>query len=119
MIRDRFRIRDAAIENSSDIDQIASIYAHHVRHGTASFELEPPSTATLANRFIECSQSGLPVLVIVGPKKQIAGYAYLSAFHHRAAFNHTAEDSVYIDPNLTGQGLGKMLLAALIERAAG
>ena len=117
MVRDRFTIRDAAIDDSTDIDQIAAIYAHHVRHGTASFELEPPSLAALASRFTKCYEAGLPVLVIIGPEKHILGFAYLSAFHHRAAFNHTVEDSIYIDSNLTGQGLGKMLLTALIDRA--
>ena len=117
MARDLFIIRDAAVADLSDIAQMAEIYAHHVRHGTASFELEPPSPAALADRLYKCCEAGLPVLVIISPKKNIAGYAYLSAFHHRAAFNHTVEDSIYIDPNLTGQGLGKMLLTALIERA--
>ena len=117
MIRDRFTIRDAAIEDSSDIDQITAIYAYHVRHGTASFDLEPPSSTALANQFIKCCDSGLPILVIIGPEKHIAGYAYLSEFHQRAGYSHTVEDSIYIDPSLTGQGLGKMLLTALIERA--
>ena len=53
------------------------------------------------------------------PRKAYCWLCYLSAFHHRAAFNHTVEDSIYIDPNLTGQGLGKILLTSLIERARG
>lgn len=118
-MRDLFTIRDASIGDSSDITQMAAIYSHHVRHGTASFELEPPSLAALAGRFTKCCEVGLPVLVIIGPKNHIVGFAYLSAFHHRAAFNHTVEDSIYIHPNWTGQGLGKILLTALIERARG
>lgn len=118
-MRDLFTVRDAAIDDSSDIAQMAAIYAHHVRHGTASFELEPPSPAALAERFTLCCAAGLPVLVITGPENHIAGYAYLSAFHQRAAYSHTVEDSIYMDPGLTGQGLGKMLLTALIERARG
>jgi phosphinothricin acetyltransferase len=117
LVRDRFTIRDAAIGDSSDIAQMIAIYAHHVCHGTASFELEAPSPATMADRFSFCYEAGLPVLVIAGPDRHIAGYAYLSAFHQRAAYSHTVEDSIYIDPGLTGQGLGKMLLTALIARA--
>ena len=41
------RIRPAA---DADIPAIAGIYAHAVRHGTASFELEPPDEPEMARR---------------------------------------------------------------------
>ena len=39
------RIRDSA---DSDLRTIQAIYAHHVLHGSASFELEPPDLAEIA-----------------------------------------------------------------------
>ena len=117
MVRDRFTIRDAAIGDPSDIAQMTAIYAHHVRHGTASFDLEEPSPSKMADIFSLCFEAGLPVLVIAGADRHIAGYAYLSPFHKRAAYSLTVEDSIYIEPGLTGQGLVKRLLTALIARA--
>jgi phosphinothricin acetyltransferase len=35
-----------------------------------------------------------------------------------AAYRHTVEDSVYLDPGRTGQGIGRGLLGALLARCA-
>ena len=49
---------------------------------------------------------------------RLAGYAYVTQFRDRAAYRYTAEDSVYVDPQMTGRGIGKVLLQALLERSA-
>src|SRR3546814_14163155 len=46
-----------------DVPAIQAIYAHHVLHGTASFEEEPPEQAEIARRLAEVQQRGLPSLV--------------------------------------------------------
>jgi phosphinothricin acetyltransferase len=44
----------------------------------------------------------------------VAGYAYASPWRPKPAYRHTVEDTVYISPGLTGRGLGRALLEALL-----
>ncbi|HYB65624.1 MAG TPA: GNAT family N-acetyltransferase [Steroidobacteraceae bacterium] len=105
-------IRDA---RDADLGAIAKIYAHHVRHGLASFEEVPPAIVELRSRRAAVLDSGLPYLA-AELRGEVVGYAYASAYRPRPAYRYTVEDSVYIDPGLTGLGLGSALLTALIER---
>jgi L-amino acid N-acyltransferase YncA len=98
---------------ASDIDAITTIYAHHVRHGTGSFETEPPDNAEMARRWSEVEARGLPWLVAVD-EGEIAGYAYSAPYRARPAYRHTVEDSVYVRADRLGTGLGKLLMPALI-----
>jgi L-amino acid N-acyltransferase YncA len=99
----------------ADIPAVTAIYAHHVRHGLASFELEPPGEEEMARRRAEVLERGFPYLVaeIDGG---VAGYAYAAPYRPRPAYRFTAEDSVYIHPDHTRKGLGRLLLAAVIAR---
>ena len=46
----------------ADVPAIAAIYAHHVLHGTGTFEIDPPSAADMAQRRAEVLGRGLPWL---------------------------------------------------------
>lgn len=99
----------------ADAAEMAEIYAHHVLHGTASFETTPPDAAEMAARMAKVLRPGWPWLVARGPDGALLGYAYASQFRDRAAYRFTCEDSIYIHRDWCGQGIGKALLAALIE----
>ncbi len=97
----------------ADIPVIASIYAHAVTHGTASFELDPPSEDEMARRRAAVLDGGYPYLV-AEREGEILGYAYAGAYRTRPAYRSTVEDSIYIAPQAQGQGIGRALLTALI-----
>jgi L-amino acid N-acyltransferase YncA len=99
----------------ADAAEMAEIYAHHVLHGTASFETTPPDAAEMAARMAKVLDPGWPWLVARGPDRTMLGYAYASQFRDRAAYRFTCEDSIYIRHDCRGQGIGKALVAALIE----
>jgi L-amino acid N-acyltransferase YncA len=99
---------------ASDLDAIRLIYAHHVQHGTGSFETEPPDHAEMIRRWSEAEARGLPWLV-AEDNGDIGGYAYASPYRARPAYGHTVEDSVYVRADLLGRGLGKLLMPALIN----
>lgn len=101
---------------ASDIDAITLIYAHHVDHGTGSFETEPPDRTEMARRWNEVAARGLPWLV-AEDDSVIGGYAYAAPYRSRPAYRHTVEDSIYVRPDRLGTGLGKRLLPALITAA--
>jgi len=98
---------------ADDAAQIAAIYAHHVLHGTATFEIEPPDIEEIARRRLEIEQAGLPFLV-AAKDDRILGYAYAGPYRPRPAYRYTVEDSIYIDPAEIGRGLGKRLMPVLI-----
>lgn len=100
---------------AADVDAIQRIYAHHVKTGTASFEEIAPDANAIAARLQAVLDAGAPYLV-AERDGDILGFAYASSFRPRSAYRHTVEDSIYVSPDATGQGLGTQLLEALIER---
>ncbi|MFM6951475.1 MAG: N-acetyltransferase family protein [Novosphingobium sp.] len=98
-----------------DCAEIAAIYAHHVLHGTASYETEPPDAAEISRRMERVLGSGWPWLIAEAPDGQMLGYAYATQFRDRAAYRFVCEDSIYIRDTARGQGVGTALLGALIE----
>jgi phosphinothricin acetyltransferase len=105
-------IRDATAE---DAPALAAIYGHHVLHGLGTFEETPPGAREMASRLEAVRDRGLPYIVAEAPEG-VLGFAYASPFRPRAAYRHTAEDSVYVAHGQAGNGVGKALLQAVIDR---
>jgi L-amino acid N-acyltransferase YncA len=101
---------------ADDLDRITEIYAHAVMHGTASYELEPPSRAEMGARFETLVAGGYPYLAAV-EDGILLGYAYAGPFRPRRAYRFIVEDSIYLAPEAQGKGVGGLLLAALIASA--
>ncbi len=101
----------------TDAAEIAAIYAHHVLHGTASFETEAPDEAEMAARLAKVADAGAPWLVARDEAGAIIGYAYASQFRDRPAYRYACENSVYIRHDRRGEGIGRALLALLIVEA--
>jgi len=103
-----------------DVPGIQAIYAHHVLHGIASFEEEPPDQAEMQRRMADILARGLPYLVAEDRPGSgaILGYAYAAPYRARPAYRYSVEDSVYVLPGRGGRGIGSTLLGALIERCA-
>lgn len=108
------RIRDAL---ESDAEGVHAIYAHHVLHGTASYDIDPPPLDQIAGKMRSILAEGWPFLV-AEEGGQVVGYAYATQFRDRAAYRFACENSIYVHPESTGRGIGKALLQALVERSA-
>ena len=110
-------IRPARTE---DADALAAIYAPAVLHGTASFEIEAPSAAEMAQRLMNVKSHGWPWLVHVTLDHlggQVDGYAYVTQFRDRAAYRYCGETSVYVAPDAQRTGIGHALLSAITSAA--
>jgi phosphinothricin acetyltransferase len=99
-----------------DIPSITTIYAHHVLHGTGTFEVTPPTPEDMRARREDVLSKGLPYLVAVDGDN-VLGFAYCNWFKPRPAYRFSAEDSIYLAPETNGQGLGRLLLTELMAQA--
>ncbi len=101
---------------TSDIPDIQTIYAYHVLNGTGTFEEEPPSVEEMLARYQKVMDKGCAWLVACDATG-VLGYGYYAPFRDRSAYRYTVEDSIYVRQDVRGQGVGKALVARLIELA--
>lgn len=106
-------IRPAAL---SDAEAIARIYNAEVVGGTATFDLVPRSLHDQRAWLIDRSGAHV-VLVAEADDGAIAGFAALSPFRSRPAYTTTVENSVYVDPDFRREGIGLLLMNAIVETA--
>jgi len=105
-------LRDSKPEDVADIQRI---YAHHVESSTSSFEEVAPNTEELAARRRAILELGMPYIV-AELNGTVQGFAYANKFRPRSAYRYTVENSIYVEPAATGNGIGTQLLTELIER---
>jgi L-amino acid N-acyltransferase YncA len=108
------RVRTA---DAVDLDLVAGIYRHYVNDSVATFEETPPGRADWVERHRRTVERGLPFLVAEAGEL-IVGYAYATAWRARPAYRHTVEESVYVAPWATGNGVGRALLEELVRHCA-
>jgi L-amino acid N-acyltransferase YncA len=103
------------IRNVTDADTeiVQSIYAHWVLHGTASFELEPPSVDEIRKRRDDVRAKGLPYIVAEW-NGAVVGYAYANWFRPRPAYRFCVENSIYVSTDARRGGIARMLMVAVI-----
>ncbi|HWO98079.1 MAG TPA: GNAT family N-acetyltransferase [Bacillus sp. (in: firmicutes)] len=99
-----------------DLPALVSIYNQAVLHTTATFDLDPVSIESRQAWFDEHMDERFP-LIVAEEDGTVIGYASLSTYRPKAAYNQTVEVSVYIDELHQGKGLGKQLLTHMIEMA--
>ncbi len=99
-----------------DAPRLLEIYAPYVAKTAVTFEYEIPTAEEFQGRLVHILER-YPYLVALEDGKA-KGYAYLSAFHPRAAYRWCAETSIYLDMQARGKGLGRMLYRELERIAA-
>ncbi len=98
-----------------DIATISAIYGHHVLNGLASFEEVPPEVEEMARRRRDILARGLPYLVAEAGGR-VLGYCYAGPFRPRVGYRFSLEDSIYVNPDTVGRGIGRALLSAVLAR---
>lgn len=98
--------------DASDVPGICAIYNHFVRNTVVTFEEMPVSEREMAQRITDITAT-LPWLVWE-EKGSVGGYAYAASWKGRSAYRFSAEVTVYLDPGMTGRGIGTRLYEALL-----
>lgn len=100
--------------NQGDAAAIAEIYAPYVLESSASFETEPPSAATMADRLAKVIADGYPWLVVRDGSDRVLGFAYAHRFGPRAGYAYSCETHIFVHSEALGRGIGTMLIHALL-----
>ncbi|MFD1714081.1 GNAT family N-acetyltransferase [Amnibacterium flavum] len=107
-----FTIRPAT---ARDLPDVREIYNYYVVNSTVTFDEDQMSLRAWRARFAFLTKLGMPFLVAVSPSGDVLGYALVSPWKPKRAYRYTVENSIYLRPAATGKGLGRALLAALID----
>src|SRR4051794_24535046 len=106
---------DVRLAARSDAEAIRAIYNVEVATSTVTFDLVP-RTLVEQEEWLE-ARSGALAVVVAEDEGRVVGFASLSPYRDRPAYRTTVEDSVYIHRDHWGRGIGKLLLAELLELA--
>jgi phosphinothricin acetyltransferase len=99
----------------ADVPAITVIYNEAVRSSTATFDTDDKS---IDNRRAWFAAHGARHPVIVCEQAgRVVGWACLSAWSDRRAYDGTCENSVYVAESARGNGAGRSLLAELVRLA--
>lgn len=106
-------IRPVSIQ---DAQAICAIYNFYVQNTVCSFETEPVQIPEMERRIAEATQDGFPFYV--GEEDgTVIGYCYLHPWKAKAAYDSTAESTIYLDSRYVGGGRGEALYRHLLSEA--
>lgn len=95
----------------ADAEELLKIYEPYVLKTAITFEYTVPTLEDFRGR-VEQTLTRFPYLAAELDGK-IVGYAYVSPFKSRAAYDWAVETSIYVDENCRGGGIGHRLYEAL------
>jgi phosphinothricin acetyltransferase len=98
------------------LPQMLEIYNDLILHTTAVYSYDPHTIEMRTEWFKSKQQQGFPVFV-AEENNLILGFATFGPFRSWPGYRHTVENSVYVAATSRGKGIGKQLLAKLIEAA--
>lgn len=101
-------IRSASV---NDAEALLNIYAYYVKNTAITFEYDVPTLEEFKQRITNTLKK-YPYLVVV-KEGTILGYAYAGVFKNRAAYDWSAEMTIYLKYDAVKCGLGRMLYEAL------
>ena len=100
---------------ADDAEAIRRIYNVYVETSTVTFDLVPRTLAD--QRAWLAARTGAHVALVAVVDGEVVGFGSLSPYKERPAYATSVEDSVYVDVRHHGQGIGRALLAGLVDAA--
>jgi phosphinothricin acetyltransferase len=110
VIGERLSLRVDALV-AGDWPRVSAIFADGIATGHATFETEVPSWDAWNAAHLRSPR------LVARTADGVVGWAACTPYSSRAAYAGVAEESVYVAHGARGQGVGRALLGALVERA--
>jgi len=104
---------------AGDVVPLNDLYNHYIRETAITFDLEPMPLARREDWFAQFGESGRHQLFVAERGGRLVGYACSRPFRDKAAYDTTAETSIYLAPEACRQGIGRRLYARLFDELAG
>jgi L-amino acid N-acyltransferase YncA len=110
------QVREITVRPSTedDVPAMIAIYEHHIQRGLGEFDFEPLDPKDIKSRRKNMLKHRLPHLA-AEQDGVIVGYAYAVLFRKRPAYRYAVKNSIYVHPNHLHAGIGRKLMAALID----
>ena len=100
----------------SDLAQILAIYNEVIRHSTAVYSEVEFTPARGEHWLAAKADQGFPFLVAL-EEAEVVGFGTFGEFRAWPCYQYTVEHSLHVRAERRGQGIGRILLTELIERA--
>jgi L-amino acid N-acyltransferase len=96
---------------------ILAIFNDAIVNSTALYDYKPRTLESMVGWFDAKVRGNYPVIGVEDEAGQLMGFASFGSFRPHPAYKYTVEHSVYVDARFRGQGVGRMLLGAIILAA--
>jgi len=110
------RIRPA---ERRDLPRLTEIYNYYVINTPVTFDVEPYTVERRETWFAQFAPTGRHRLLVAETDAGVVGYAGTTRFRPKAAYDTTAETTIYCSPEEARKGIGKRLYAALFDALRG
>ena len=111
-VRIRAAVRD-------DLPRLTEIYNYYVVHTPVTFDVEPYTVQGREVWFAQFGATGRYRLIVAEENGMVMGYAGTTRFRPKAAYETTAETTIYCAPEAVGKGMGQRLYTELFEMLKG
>lgn len=95
--------------SADDWEDVRRVYREGIATGHATFETQAPRWEAWDRAHFKACR------LVAGEEGDVLGWAALTPVSDRCAYGGVAEVSVYVAESARGRGIGRRLLAALIE----
>jgi len=102
---------------NADASALVDIYNHYVTTSTVTFDLDVWTADDMAHKIETVAALGMP-FIVAERDGELVGYAYLSTFREKAAYDTTMENTLYLKEQVRGLGIGATMLDELCRLGA-
>jgi phosphinothricin acetyltransferase len=102
---------------NADAPTLVDIYNHYVTTSNVTFDLDPWTAKDMAHKIETVAALGMP-FIVAERDGELVGYAYLSTFREKAAYDTTMENTLYLRESARGAGIGGTMLEELCRLGA-
>ena len=99
--------------------EILAILNDAIAHSTALYDYRPRPLSAMDSWFDAKEKGQYPVIGATSPAGELLGFASYGPFRAWPAYKYSVEHSLYVASGHRGRGIGKALLAGILERARG